>query len=91
MLIIACGIAQVKAKAISVYKVPGFLSSRRNWGVSRPPQASVAPPFVSKGGDTLACGEGVGGPNSDDGTDTLVLYANYKPSTSIRNPHAVYS
>jgi hypothetical protein len=45
----------------SVYRVPTFLSSH--------PQESV----WSKRGDTLAKGEGVGGPNSDDGTDTLVL------------------
>jgi hypothetical protein len=31
-------------------------------------------PFGSKGGDTLACGEGVGVPNSDTGTDTMVHY-----------------
>ncbi len=37
------------------------------------PQGSVAlSPFGSKG-DTLVCGRGSGGPNSDDGTDTLVL------------------
>jgi hypothetical protein len=45
------------------------------------PQASVAPPFRSKG-DTLACGGGgVRGPNSDEGTDTLVLYVYYNPTT----------
>ncbi len=38
------------------------------------PQASVAPPFGSKGGDTLDYGGGGGGPSSDEGTDTLVLY-----------------
>jgi hypothetical protein len=27
-----------------------------------------------KGGDTLACGRGRGGPNSDEGIDTLLLY-----------------
>ncbi len=48
-----------------------------NW-VPPPPhlQESVAPypPFFgSNGGGTLACGEGVGRPNSDDGTDILVL------------------
>jgi hypothetical protein len=34
----------------------------------------LPPPFGSKGGDTLACGMGVGrGSNSDEGTDTVVL------------------
>jgi hypothetical protein len=31
-------------------------------------------PFGSKGGDTHACGRRGGEPNSDEGTDTLVLY-----------------
>ncbi len=44
------------------------------------PAISVVPlPFGSKGGDTLACGGG--GPNSNEGTDTLVLYVHYDPST----------
>jgi hypothetical protein len=47
-----------------------------------PPRESCHPPFVSKRGDTLACGEGgAGGPNYDEGTDTLVLYVYYNPST----------
>jgi hypothetical protein len=33
--------------------------------------------LAGEGGDTLACGEGVGGPNSDEGTDTLVWYSMY--------------
>jgi hypothetical protein len=52
----------------------GFFSSRPNW-VSPPPhpKKSVATPFGSKGGDTLACcGEG-GGSQCDEGTDALVL------------------
>ena len=47
------------------------------------PQASVAPPFGSKRGDTLACGGGGGGPNSNEGTDTLVLYVYYCGKTTI--------
>ncbi len=40
-----------------------------------PPQASVSPPHLGPGGRaTLACGVGGGGPNSDEGTDTLVLF-----------------
>ncbi len=38
------------------------------------PQASVAPPFRPNGGDTFACVGGNGGPDSDEATDTLVLY-----------------
>jgi hypothetical protein len=50
-----------------------FSSSRPNWVLPTPhPQASVAPPtFGSKGGETFAMGER--GPNSDKGTDILVL------------------
>ena len=65
------------------YSVVGFLSSRPNWVPPPPcPQASITPPtpFGSKKRDTLACGGGVGGPNSDEGTDTLVLYVYYNPS-----------
>ncbi len=42
------------------------LSSRTYWVPGSPP--------LGPGGDTLAMGEGVREPNSDDGTDTLVLY-----------------
>jgi hypothetical protein len=59
-----------------------LLSSRPNWVPAPPhPQGSAAPPpYGSKGGDTPACGGGgAGGPNYDEGTDTLVLM--YNPST----------
>jgi hypothetical protein len=68
-----------------VFRVPGFLSSRPNWGPQPPhPQESVAPPpFESKGGDTPCLAEeGAGGPNSDDGTDTLV-YSRYTTVSSL--------
>jgi hypothetical protein len=57
--------------------VPGFFSSRPNWD-SPPshPQASVPPPPFGSGGCTLARGiggDGGGSPNSDEGTDTVVL------------------
>jgi hypothetical protein len=57
---------------------------RRNWVPPLPhPRKRVwLPLFGSKGGDTLACGgEGVGGPNSDERTDTLVFFVYYNPST----------
>ncbi len=39
------------------------------------PQASWSPPPLwFRGRDTLACGKGVGGPHSDEGTDTLVIF-----------------
>ncbi len=66
-----------------VYRVPSFQSSP-NWV---PPQSLtykrvlLSPLFGFEGGDTLACGVGGGGPNSDKGTDTLVLYVYYNPST----------
>ncbi len=65
--------------------MPGFLSSRPNWVPPSPqPQVSVAlpPPLgPTKGGDLLLTGKGAGGPNSAEGTDTLVLYVLYNPST----------
>ncbi len=51
-------------------RVLGFFSRRPNWNPLTPsphPQSSVSPPLVP-GGDTLACGRGGGGPNSDEGT-----------------------
>jgi hypothetical protein len=40
------------------------------------PAASVAPPLLVQGGATHSLGrEGVGGPDSDEGTETLILYA----------------
>jgi hypothetical protein len=62
------------------YRVPGILSSRPNWVPPTPSptrECCSSPPFGSKGADTLACGRGVGGPDSDEGTDTLVLYVYY--------------
>ncbi len=61
-----------------VDRVPGFLSSRPNW-IPPPPhsQASVAPPLAW---------EGVGGPNSDEGMDTLELKVQYNPSTVVPLP-----
>jgi hypothetical protein len=46
----------------TLYRLPGFLSSRPNRITPPPhPQGSVAPPpFGSKGGDTFACGGGGG-------------------------------
>ncbi len=69
-------------KLHSVYRVPGFLSSRPDWVPPHPHlQESDVPPLWVQGGDTLARGEGMGGPDSDDGTDTLhgtldILYYN---------------
>jgi hypothetical protein len=55
-----------------VERVLGFISSRRNWNPSPPHPQTVCPPFVS-GGGTFDCGTGGGVPNSDEGTDTVVL------------------
>jgi hypothetical protein len=67
----------VKSLRHRVDRVLGFFSSRPNWDL--PPIPSPAgeyvPPFGSGGGETHSLtGEGVGGPNSDEGTDTVVLY-----------------
>ncbi len=50
-----------------------IFSSRPNWDPSLPhPQASGSPPPLwFRGRDTLACGKGMGGPHSDEGTDTM--------------------
>jgi hypothetical protein len=45
-----------------------FLSSRPNW-LPLPPH----PPHFFQGGTHSLAGEGAGGANSDEGTDTLVL------------------
>ncbi len=47
------------------------------------------PPLGLRGRDTLPCGEGGGGPNSDEGTDTLVLYVYYNPSTLYKIRHCL--
>jgi hypothetical protein len=39
------------------------------------------PPLGTKGGDTLAWEAGGGVPNTDEGTDTQVLYVYYNTST----------
>ncbi len=71
---------------VDLHRVPGFLSNRPN---RVPPplhqQENVAcsPPIGSKGGHTRLLGRGCekSGPNSDDGTDTVVLQVYYNPST----------
>jgi hypothetical protein len=57
-----------------VERVPDFFSSRPNWDpLPHYPQTSVSPPSFFLGRD-LACERGGGGgPNSDEGTDTVVL------------------
>jgi hypothetical protein len=68
--------------------VPGFLSNRPNW-VPPPPRQkeSVAPPpFGSRGETHLLAGGGLGGLNSDEGTDVLVLYYNPFTNTSVADP-----
>ncbi len=60
----------------NVDRVLGFFSSSPNWDSPTPPPAGecVLPFFGSGGGGyTLTGGEGVGGPNSDEGTDNAVL------------------
>ncbi len=57
-----------------VDRVSECLFLRRNWvPPPPPPQVWLPPPGPKWEGDTLACGGGGGG-NSDEGTDTLVLY-----------------
>jgi hypothetical protein len=63
---------------------------RRKWAPSTPyPRKRVLLPLLGLRGETHSrAGEGVGGPNSDEGTDTLVLYnlyVYYNPSTFFSN------
>jgi hypothetical protein len=46
--------------------------------------ASAAPALVTRGGHTLP-GDGAGGANSEEGTDTLVLKVLNNPSTVWAN------
>jgi len=60
-----------------VDRVLGFFSSRPNWDslTPSPPGECVPPSFGSGGGGTRSlAGVGVVGPNSDEGTYTVVLY-----------------
>jgi hypothetical protein len=57
-----------------------FQSSELDTPTPSPPRECALPPFGSKGETHSLAGEGVGGPNSDEGTDTLVLYAYYNHS-----------
>ncbi len=57
-----------------VSRVPGFLSSRRNWVPHL--QGSFAPPplWVQGGRQTRLRVRGWGGPNSEEGTEALILW-----------------
>jgi hypothetical protein len=58
-----------------VYRVQGFFSSRPNWDFPTPSHAGeCVPSSFDSGGDTLMYGRGgEGGPNFDEGTDTVLL------------------
>jgi hypothetical protein len=61
------------------YVGTGPQSARLSFQSSELPLLAPSPasgccfPLWSQGGDTLACGRGVGGANSAEGMDTLVL------------------
>ncbi len=67
--------AQPEIHGQNVDRVLSFFSSRPNWDSPTPSPGGECPPppLVPGEGDTLTAGEGVGGPNSDEETDTLVL------------------
>jgi hypothetical protein len=65
-----------------------FQSSELGPPIPPPPYPLVLllRPLGSKGGDTLACGLGGGGPDSDEETDILVFYGNLSLYTSEHCP-----
>ncbi len=67
-------------------RVRGFLSSRPNWPPPPPPphphESVDHPTPLGPMGETHSLGgEWVGGPDSDEGADTLVLCVYYNPLT----------
>ncbi len=70
-----------------LYRVPKFMSSCPN---RVPPKTLtrkwVLLPLWVQGGRHTTCGEGGGGPNSAEGTDTLLIYVQYtvySPASTI--------
>jgi hypothetical protein len=63
-------------------RVPGFLYLRRNW-VPSPARECCSPFWIQGGRHTRVWGMGLGGPNSDEGTEHsgILMYVYYKPST----------
>ncbi len=75
-----CAILRI-VSALSIQSAKLYIQSSELGPVPPYPQESVTPPLWVQGGrHTRLRGRG-GGPNSDDGTDILVLYVNYNPST----------
>ncbi len=70
--------------------MPGFLSRRPN-GVPSHTQASFAPPppHWVQGGDTLACGEGVGDPIPTQGQTLWYSMYTKIPLRSVRTTEQV--
>ncbi len=73
----SCTLNQQYAVDHKVDRVLGFSSSRPNWDPPPPQPAGEfgsppPPPWVPGGGTHLLGGQGLGGPNTDEGTDTLV-------------------
>jgi hypothetical protein len=64
----SCG--QLHTFTHRVYRVPEFLASRLNW---LPLLPSVSPPRIQVGGTHSLGGKRLGGANSDEGTDTMIL------------------
>ncbi len=56
-----------------VDRVPGFFFSLPNWDPLTPSPAGECAPFWFRGGTHSLAGEGVEGPSSDKGIDTVVL------------------
>jgi hypothetical protein len=61
-----------------VDRVLGLFSSRPIWDSPTPTRRRVCTPPLVRGRHTRLRGEGVGGPNSDEGTSTVVRLKNLK-------------
>jgi hypothetical protein len=69
----ASQVSNVSQDVQRVDRVTGFLSSLLNWVRPPPhPLANVSPLWLRRRAHSLT-GEGVGGPNSDEGSDTVLF------------------
>jgi hypothetical protein len=72
-----------KARTKEYTECQAFCPVIRIGSTPHPHPSECCSPSWVQGGNTLACGGGgEGGPNSDEGSDTWVLYVSYNSSTA---------